>query len=221
MRAILAVFSKDVRTELRARAAVTAMLVFAVLTVIVFNFAFEASREETLYIAPGVLWIAFTFSSILGLNRSFALEREAGALTSLLLAPVDRGSIYLGKMAANALFIVVLQALVLPLFALFYNFDLRPALPRLALIGVLGAWALSSAGTVFAGVAGSTRMRDVMTPLLLLPAATPVVIAAVEATGMAMRGESEGFATALRLLTAFAIVFTTVSYLIFDFVLEE
>lgn len=221
LRVAWAVFEKDVRVELRGRESLVSMLVFALLSVIVFNFAFEPGRAESLRIAPGVLWIAFTFASMLGLNRSFALEREAGAITALLLAPADRGAIYLGKTAANAVFLIVLQAIVLPVFALLHNLDLRPALPRLALVHLLGALGLAAAGSSFAAIAANTRMRDVMTPLLLLPAVIPVLVAAVEGTAIVLRGETEGYATALRLLGAFAIIFMAASYLVFEYVIEE
>jgi len=221
LRVAWAVFAKDVRAEFRSKEAITSMVVFGVLTIVVFNFAFEPTRAETMLIAPGVLWIAFAFAGILGLNRSFAMEREAGALTGLMLAPVDRGAIYLGKTLANTMFIVVLQAVVLPLFAVFYNVDLVPRLGRLIPVALLGAVAFSAAGTAFAAIAANTSMREVMTPLLLFPAATPVLIAAVEGTGLVLRDESAGYGSALRLLAGFTIVYMTTSYLLFDYVLEE
>jgi heme exporter protein B len=224
LRVAWAVFEKDLRAELRAREALVSMVVFALLTVVVFNFGFHPSPSEARELAPGVLWMAFAFSGILGVNRSFAMEREAGATTALLLAPADRGAIYLGKTAANACFLVVLQAVVLPVFAVLYTVDLRAAAPRLAVIGVLGAVAFAAAGTIFAAVSANTRMREVMTPLLLLPAATPVLVAAVEGTGSVLQGEEgglEGYRGAIRLLALFAIVFATTSYLVFEYVLEE
>lgn len=217
----LAVLEKDLRAELRSREAILSMVVFGVLTVVVLNFAFDPSPSESITLAPGVLWIAFTFAGMLGLNRSMALEREDGALTALLLAPADRGAIYLGKMLANALFMMVLQAIVLPLFAVLYNVSLTESLPRLAAILALGALGFSSAGTVFAAVSANTRMRELMTPLLLLPAAWPVLVAAIEGTGIALRGDTAGYSAAIKLLLLFTIVYTTTSYLVFEYVLEE
>ena len=221
LRVLWAVLVKDVQAELRTRQSLMAMVVFAALTVVVFNFAFPSVRAETVRIAPGVMWVAFAFAGVLGLNRSFALETEAGAVTALLASPADRGAIYLGKMLANAAFIAVLQALVVPLFVVLYNLGRPAETGRLVVILVLGAVAFSAAGTAFAGVAANTRMRDVMTPLLLFPAATPVLIAAVEGTGMALRGDEAGFGGAVRLLVGFTAAYTAAAYLLFEYVLEE
>jgi heme exporter protein B len=221
LRVAWAVFVKDLAAEFRSREAILSMLVFGLLAVVVFNFAFAPTPAESARLAPGVLWMAFAFAGILGVNRSFAIEREAGAETALLLAPADRGAIYLGKMAANALFLVALEAMVIPVFAVLHNLDLVPAVARLVPVAILGAIAFSSAGTIFAAVSANTRMREVMTPLLLLPAATPILVAASEGTALALSGETIGYAGALRLLAGFSVIFTTVSYLLFEYVLEE
>jgi heme exporter protein B len=233
IRVIWLVLAKDLRAELRTREALVSMAVFALLTVVVFGFAFEpwlaapvrsAGEQDPSFatvVAPGLLWVAFAFAGILGLNRSFNMERESGALRGLMLVPVDRGAVYLGKTLANTLLIVIVEALCLPLFALLFNLPVLHALARLWPVGLLGALGFAASGTIFAAVAANTRMRDIMLPFLLLPAATPVLVAAVEATSLALRGEVAGYAAALRLLVGFAVVYLTTAYLLFGYVMEE
>jgi len=228
---VIAVLLKDLRAEIRSRETLVSMGAFALLTVVVFGLSFEPwfaaevggveGERFAEVVAPGLLWIAFAFAGVLGLNRSFALERESGAIYGLMLAPADRGAIYLGKTFANALFMLVVEGLVFPVFVLLFNLDVWQALPRLAPVGILGALAFSAAGTVFAAVAGHTSMRDIMLPFLLFPATAPVLVGAVEASGAALRGSAEGYAGGLRLVAAFAVIYLTVSYLLFDYVLEE
>jgi len=227
----MAVLVKDLRAELRAREALVSMGVFALLSVVVFGMAFEPWFEEPvgsvaerfgLIVTPGLVWIAFVFSGILGLEHSFAMEREAGALDALRLAPVDRGAIYLGKAAANACLIVVIEAVVLPVFALFFNVPMAHAVWRLIPVGLLGALGFSAAGTIFAAVAANTRMRNVMLPLLLFPVTAPLMVAAVEATGAALNPAAGGaYSLTLQFLAGFAIIYLTAAYLLFGQVLEE
>jgi heme exporter protein B len=221
LKVLVAVLAKDLRVELRSRAATISMLTMALLAVIVFQLAFAPSGREALRLGPGMLWVAFSFASILGLNRSLQLEREAGATVALLLAPVDRGAVYLGKALANALLLLLLQAVVWPCFAFLQNVSLAAALPRLLLIGALGSLGLAAAGTAFAAVAASTRMREVLTPLLVLPTATPVLVAAVEGSTQALAPGGGEVAPALRLLVGFALVYLSASYLVFGAILEE
>jgi heme exporter protein B len=219
-RGALAIVAKDATAELRSKETLSAMLVFALLVVVIFNFSFELRVDNVRQIAPGVLWVAFAFAGVLGLNRSFVLEREGGCIEGLMLTPVDRGVIYLGKFLGNVLFMLVTEAIILPIFAAL--FDAPVANPLLWLIMLLGTIGLAAVGTLFAAMAVSTRAREIMLPLLLFPVSVPVLIAATKATAQVMDGAGPTAAAPwLRLLLAFDLIFTTVAFLGFEYVLEE
>lgn len=219
-RAVMAIVAKDVAAELRSKETLSTLLVFALMVVVVFNFAFELRVENVHQIAPGVLWVAFTFSGVLALNRSFVLEREEDCIEGLRLTPVDRGVIYVGKFLGNTLFMLAAEACILPLFAVL--FDVSVLNPALWLIVVLGTVGFAAVGTLFAAMAVNTRAREAMLPLLLFPIAVPVLIAATKATGQALDGQalSEIYSW-LRLLVAFDLIFTILAWLGFEYVLEE
>ncbi len=219
-----AVLWKDLLIEWRSRDRVLAMGVFALLVVVIFHFAApagpaaggEATREHL----PGLLWVAYVFAAILGLNRAFALELENEALSGLALAPGERGWIYLGKAAASLVLLVAVQALAALAFALAFDLDLVPVLLPFSGIALLGALGLASIGTLFSAVAVRTSYREVMLPLLLLPLLVPVLLGAVRAThGLLAEGTVP--ADALRLLAVTDAVFLIVSFLGFEYVLDE
>lgn len=219
-RAIMAIVAKDVAAELRSKETLSTVLIFALMIVVVFNFAFELRVENVRQIAPGVLWVAFTFAGVLALNRSFVVEREEGCIDGLRLTPADRGAIYLGKFLANTLFMLVAEACILPVFAVL--FDVSVLNPVLWLIVVLGTVGFVAVGTLFAAMAVSTRAREAMLPLLLFPIAVPVLIAATKSTGQVLDGQSLSEVYSwLRLLLAFDIIFTVIAWLGFEYVLEE
>lgn len=219
-RAIMAIVAKDVAAELRSKETLSVLLVFALMVMIVFNFAFELRVENVRQIAPGVLWVAFTFSGVLALNRSFIVEREEGCIEGLRLTPVDRGVIYAGKFLGNTLFMLAADTCILPVFAVL--FDISILNPVLWLIVVLGTVGFAAVGTLFAAMAVNTRAREAMLPLLLFPIAVPVLIAATKATSQALDGQalSEVYSW-LRLLVAFDLIFIVIAWLGFEYVLEE
>jgi len=217
---VLAIVGKDVASELRTREVLSSMFVFAVLVIVIFNFAFELKVDNTEAVAPGVLWVAIAFAGMLGLNRSFITEKDRGCMEGLLLCPVDRSTIYLGKMLGNLLFMTTMEVIVLPVFAAFFNLSVLS--PRLLLIVVLGTIGFAAVGTLFSAVAVHTRTREVMLPILLLPVAVPVLVAAVKATEDAIARippPTEG--PWLGVLVAFDIIFTTVAFLTFEYVFQE
>ncbi len=217
---VAAIVWKDVTAELRTKEIFTSMLVFAFLVVLIFNFAFELRQVDMDLVGPGILWVAFTFAGILGLNRSFVLEKDRGSLEGLMLAPVDRSAIYLGKLLGNLLFMLVMEAFALPLFAVLNNQPLL--LPGLVPVIFLGTLGFVAVGTLFAAMAVNTRTREVMLPILLLPMMVPVVIAAVKATEVVMAGEPLSAAGDwLSLLVAFDVIFLAVCWLVFEYVVEE
>ena len=210
---------KDLRAELRTKDILTSMFVFAFLVIVIFNFAFELQRLEPEAIAPGVLWVAFTFAGVLGLNRSFVLEKDRGCLEGLRLWPVDRGAIYLAKMMGNITFILLMEAIALPLFLALSNLPLPWELLPILLLGTIG---FAGVGTLFAAISVNTRTREVMLPLLLFPVIVPVIIAAVKATGVVFAGDSLKEAGGwLNLLISFDAIFLVVAFITFEYVLEE
>jgi len=222
LRIIGAIFVKDLRLEWRHRETLASMCVFGLLVVFLFNFAFESAREMTLRLLPGLLWIAFAFAGILGFNRSFAAERENASLEGLALAPIDPGAIYVGKMLANLLFLAIAEVVIVFAASLWYNFSFLPILGRFVLVAFLGTLGYVAVGTVFGAVAANTRMREVMLPVLQFPVAVPAFIAAIEATTGALRGEPLAvYGSWINLLVAFCIIFLVLSYLLFEYVLEE
>jgi len=222
LRKVLAIVWKDIRAELRTKEMFSAMFVLALLVMVVFNFAFDlrVGGERVRQVAPGALWVAFAFAGVLGLNRAFVLERDRGCLEGLLLAPVDHTAIYFGKMLSTGLFMLVVEALTLPVFTAFFGvnlFDLR-------LVGVvlLGTWGFAGAGTLLSAMTAQTRAREVLLPILLLPVAAPVLIGAVKATAGLLDGLAPGeIAPWLRLLAAFDLIFPAIAFMTFDYVLKE
>lgn len=220
LRPVLALLWKDILLETRSKDFVVAVLVFSVLVIVVFNFAIEITPHTAVLVAPGVLWVAILFGGVLGLTRSVGAEMESGNLHGLLLAPVGRDAIFFGKVASNLLFMLLVEALVFPVFAVMFNLPI--AEPGLIVIAVLATLGIATVGTVFAAIAASTRAREVMLPLLFFPVALPAIVAAVEATGLLLGDGSLGdTARWIVLLVAFDAVFLVVAPLAFKLVIEE
>ncbi len=222
LRVIWAIFVKDLRVEWRHRETLAAMCVFGLLVVFLFNFAFEPAGEESLRLLPGLLWIAFAFAGVLGFNRSFAAERENGALEGMCLAPVDPGAIYLGKMLANLFFLGIAETVMVFVASVWYNFSFIPSLRWFALATFFCTLGYVAVGTTFAAIAVNTRMREVMLPVLQFPVAIPIFIAGVEASTGALKGDPPGdYSNWIKLGASFSVIFVVLSYLLFEFVLEE
>jgi heme exporter protein B len=215
-----AILWKDIVAELRARELLGGMAMFALLVLLIFNFAFDLRVDNVAAVAPGVLWVAFTFAGVLGLARSFVVEKDRGSLDGLLLAPIDRGAIYLAKMIGNFVFMTIVEAVCLPVFTAFFNFGVISM--SVVAITILGTLGFAAVGTLFSAMAVNTRARDVMLPLLVFPISVPVVIAAVEATSQVFAGNAAlDLARWLALLLAFDLIFVVVCFIVFDFVVEE
>jgi heme exporter protein B len=219
-RAVGAIVWKDIRAELRTKDIFSSMFVFALLSVIVFNFAFELRVPAMKMVVPGIVWIAISFAGTLGLNRAFVIEQDKGSLAGLLLAPVDRSAIYFGKMIGNLLFMLVVEIILLPLVMIFYNLSLLTPAHLLALF--LGTYGFAAVGTVFSAIAVNTRAREVMLPILLFPVLLPVLIAGVKLTGALLDGEAlSTLGNWLQIIIVYDIGFTVVAYLTFSYVMEE
>lgn len=219
-RKVMAIVWKDVRSELRTKDILSSMLVFAFLTVLIFQFAFDMRAAIINLVLPGVLWIAITFAGVLGLNRSFILEQDRGAMEGLLMAPMDRSVIYFGKLIGNLLFIFIVELALLPLMTVMFNVSLL-TLPIL-LVVVLGTVGYAAVGTLFAALSSNTRAREVMLPVLLFPVMIPVFVAGVQATGRLLDGDTlADIARWVQLLAAYDGIFIAAAMVLFDYVVEE
>lgn len=227
LRVTLAILRKDVNRELRTWETISSMFVFAVLVVVVFNFTLALDEIRALELGPGILWTAFVFAATLGLNRSFAAERENQSISGLILAPVDRSAIYFGKLGSNVLFMLVMEAFVLPVFIVFFNLNVWEILPGsdlawFGLVLLLGTTGFTALGTILSAIAAGTTMRDVLLPLLLLSFAVPVVIASAEATRRLFDVDPlTGPGSWLTLLAVCTVSYVMVSWMVFEYVLEE
>ena len=218
----LAILRKDLQAEWRTKERLSPMVFFVLLVLLVFNFSFELGGAALREIGPGVLWSAYVFASLLGLGRSFADERENDALDALLLAPGDRGAVYLGKMLGNLIFLLAIELLSLPFFILFFN--LSPGFFIVPLLGIflLGSACLASVGTLFAAMSNNMRLRELLLPLLLLPMILPALISCIEATALILaNGRFEKLLPHLQMLGVYAVVFTVLSLMLFEYAIEE
>jgi heme exporter protein B len=220
IRAIFAVTWKDLAAEFRSRELFSAMLVFSLLVILIFNFALELDVSTRQSVTAGVLWVTFAFAGTLGLNRSMAVERDRGCLDGLLLAPVDRSAIYFGKVASNLVFMLIVEAFVLPVYSFLYNINLFNA--GLLLVILLGSIGYIAVGTLLASMAVQARTRDVLLPILLFPVAVPVLIAAVKASeGFLAGSDFNTIYAPLSLLIGYDVIFIAIAYMVFDYVVEE
>jgi heme exporter protein B len=220
LRALGAVVWKDLAAELRSRELLTSMLVFALLVILIFNFALELDARARATVTSGVLWVTFAFAGTLGLNRSMAVEKDRGCLDGLLLAPVDRSAIYFGKTLGNLIFMFIVEIIVLPVYSILYNTNLFK--PGLIGVIVLGSIGFVVVGTLLSTMAVQTRTRDVLLPILLFPVIIPVMIAAVKASSGFLQGiEMADITPWLNLLIVYDIIFTAVAFMVFDYVVEE
>lgn len=215
---VSAILWKDIRCELRSKQTWIGMALFALLVLVIFNFAFDLRGDNKAAVAPGALWVAFVFASVLGLGRTIAAEREHGLLDRLLLCPVDRRAIYLAKLLGNLLFIGAVEIVAIPVFIVLFDVPLLVgALFPIVLFGTLG---IAIIGTLFSVMATATRARELLLPVLVFPLIAPVVIGAVQATGSLLL-PSPNEPPWLSLIVVFDIIFFCVSLLVFQYVVEE
>ncbi len=219
--ATLAIVQKDLAAEFRSRELFSAMLVFSLLVIIIFNFALELDIDVRRTVAAGVLWTTFAFAGTLGLNRSMAVEKDRGCMDGLLLAPVDRSAIFFGKAISNLVFMLIVEAIVLPVYALLYD-EMRIFQPGFLGVILLGSIGYIGVGTLLSTMSVQTRMREVLLPILLFPVAIPVLLAAVKASNGILTGaEWAEIVTPINILILYDVVFLAVPYMFFDAVVEE
>jgi heme exporter protein B len=222
MREAWIIARKDLTIEFRTRSAFFSAVVFALLAIVIFYFAWDPTGVAAIDLAPGVLWVIFIFSGLLGMHRSFGVEQPDRAIDGLIASPVSRESIFLGKAIASLVFVAAVQAIAIPAVGLFYNLPLGDIAAPLAGIAFLAAIGLVAVGTLFSAMAVNTRLAELLLPMLALPFFVPIVLPAAQATAKLMSGRPVGDAFAwLKLLVAFDIVFVVACTLAYPFTLEE
>jgi heme exporter protein B len=222
MNKIWAIFRKDLLIELRTKDSLNSMLFFGVVVLVIFNFAMESLRDSVRSAVPGILWVAFAFSGTLGLNRMFAAEKENGCLQGLLMIPADRGVIYLGKMLAATVFMLLAEIVIFIFSLVFFNLTVWGEIPYLVSVFLIGTLGFTAVGTLLSAVAVNTKMREVLLPLILFPVILPILINAVEATQIIINTHDYGaLRLPLSIMSVFTLVFGTISYLLFEYVLED
>lgn len=214
-----ATLAKDIRLEWRSKDAINAMLFFALLVVVIFSFSFDPNAEESRHIAGGLVWVGFLFAAIVALNQTWARELRNQVLDAYRVSPAPANPLFLAKAVGNFIFVCVLEALMTPLFIMFYKLRALGAGWELIPIALLGTWALVVNGTFFAAISIRTRAREIMLPLLLFPLSIPALIGMVNATTAILTGE-ESARFWIALLLAYDVVFTTACLLLFETVLQ-
>jgi heme exporter protein B len=225
LRKIGLITAKDLKLELRTLESLSAMLLFSLIVIVIFAFAFDFSTIKNLgagRIVPGVIWVTLTFSAIIGFNHSFAIEREKECILALILCPADASAIYLGKAIANLIIITILEIILLPLCAILFNFDLISILPALSLIVIIHTVGFTEIGTLFAALASKVRRGEALLSILLFPVSSPLIISAVKTTSAALDGkELSSYAHWLLVSAAFDIIFFFGAIVLFEFIIED
>jgi heme exporter protein B len=219
-KAVFSIVRKDLRVELRSRELVSSMGLFALLSILIFSFALELDRVARQEAISGVLWVTVVFASILGLNRSLAMERDQGNLDAMLLAPIARPTIFFGKLIGNFLFALAVGLLLLPIMSLLYNVNLLQGWLLLTLL--LGTLGFATVGTLLAMMTIQTRARETLLPIVMMPIVLPVMLAAVRASTNILTGSPlEDWVAWPQILAVVDIIYLAACYLLFDYVIEE
>ncbi len=219
---VKAIVAKDFATEWKTRELFSSMFVFALLVILIFIFSIDLSLVKANEVGPGILWVAILFAGTLGLNRSFTLEKENGCLQGLMLTPVDRSAIFFGKMLSNLLFLLIMEAFVLPVFMVFFNVEVLPHLVPLVAVILMGTLGFSALGTLLSSLASNLKTREIMLPILLYPLMVPVAIGSVRLTGQILHGKPVAdMMNWVGLILCFDIIYISVAIMTIDSILEE
>ncbi len=219
---ISAIIWKDLKAEFRTKQLLSSMLIFAVLTLIIFVFAFDPTKDVVRQVFPGMIWVCIVFAGVLGVNRSFVSEKQNDCLTGILLAPINRTAIYYGKTGGNLIYMAIVEVIALPLFAVLFNYNIPAAsIFPLILVVFLGTLGFIAVGTFLAALTSNARSSEILLPIILFPVMVPVILSAVQATGAILSGaQTADWVSWLKILTAFDVIFLTVPVLLFEYVLE-
>ncbi len=213
---------KDLKTEFRSKEMILSMSLFSFLVLTIFSFVLDLGVMNLREIIPGILWVAFIFSGLMGFSRSFGAERDRGTLQGLLLCPVSPWGIYLAKMAGTFIFMAIMEIFTLGIFTVLYNLNVFPVLLPLSLVVFLGTLGFAAVGTIFSAMTATLKSREVILSILVFPISVPVIIASVKATGTVLEGKSiQEIYSWLKILGAFDLIFLLVAYLTFGFIMEE
>ena len=219
-RVVGAVVWKDLRAEIRSREMINSMILFTLMTVMIFSLALELDKEARESTVTGVLWVAIVFAGILGLGRSLAAEKDRGSLDALLLSPIDRSALFFGKMIGNLLFVLVIGVILMILLTVLFNISLVK--PLLLVVVVLGCIGFTTVGTLLSSMSVHARAREAMLPIILMPVMLPVIISAVRASSAILEGlPQDDWLPWIQLLAAADVIFIAAAYALFDFVVEE
>ncbi|MCL4254620.1 MAG: heme exporter protein CcmB [Anaerolineae bacterium] len=214
---VLAIIRKDLRAELRSKELVSTMVLFTLLSVLVFSFALELDRTARQELVNGILWVTLVFASILGLNRSLATERELGGMDAMMIAPIPRMAIYIGKMVGNFLFVLVVGLVLLPIMTILYNITLIQ-IPLLVTM-LLGTFGLSAIGTLLAAMTAQTRSRETLLPIAMLPVIIPLLLVVIAAASAVMGDENAW--VWIGVLVLVDMVYAVLGLILFEYVIED
>lgn len=222
MKAIISIIRKDIISEFRSRDMFVSMFTFSLIIIFVFNLILDLSSNIKNIVSPVVLWITFLFSGSIGLSRSFAMEKESDAIKGLLLAPIDRSLIYIGKFLSNLTFLLIIEIITIPIFVIIFNYDFNLSLLSLLLVIFLGTIGFSAVGTLFSAMSLNTRLREVLLPILYFPVIIPVLINSINITASILSGSSlSENGSSLQILIAFDIIFLAAGILLYEYIIEE
>ena len=226
----LEIAKKDLKAEFRTKQMLNSMMIFALLVIVIFSFAFgnEASifvpginKKVVDLLAPGMLWIAFTFAGMLGLSRSFAGEKEEGCLEGLKLCPVDRSDIYNGKVLSNAILMFLMEIIAIPIFVILFSYNINN-IAGLLVVVILGTFGFIFVGTLLSALTVNTRTRELLLPVILFPVLIPIILSAVTATGiMLASGDISEIAGELQILVVYDVIFLVIAQLVFEYTIED
>jgi len=219
---ILSIVIKDIISEFRSRDMFVSMFTFSLIIIFVFNLVMDLTSNIKHLITPAILWITFLFSGSIGLSRSYSLEKESEAMKGILLAPVDRSLIYLGKFFSNLIFLLIVELITLPIFIVLFNYEFDMRFFQMIVVIVLGTIGLSTVGTLFSAMSLNTRLREVLLPILYFPVIIPVLLNSVRVTSSVLSGNmlSDTYSS-LQVLIAFDIIFLSAGLLLYEYIIEE
>ena len=218
--AIKTMLWKDLLLELKSKDVIISIVSFALLALVIFNFAFGSSSQLASLIAPGAIWVSITFAGVIGLNRLFVIEHDQGSIVGLLLTPVSRDSIYFGKMLSMFVFLTISEIILLPIYAILFNTSITH--PIFLLIVVLGTIGFASLGTLFSAMAVNTRSREIMLPVMFLPIVMPILIGSVVASANVLDGGGWSDAErGIHIIIVFDVLSLVVSPLLFEQIMQE
>jgi heme exporter protein B len=222
IRSTNAILQKDLRTEFRTREFFGHTSVFALLVIVIFNFAFRINTQNGPLLASGILWISFLFAGPLGLGRSFEVEKENDCVQGLALSPVNRTAVFMAKFLGNLVFLLMMQAMIIPAFIVLYNLNVMENFLMQTLVFLLGDVGFMALGTLVAAMSANLKAREILLPVLLLPLLTPLLIFAAGATSSILTGDDpSAYLSRIRFLGAFDLIFFVVSALVFEYIMDE